>query len=281
MMTVLNSLNYHIMTSSYLIIAFKAVILGILEGLTEFIPVSSTAHLLLASQIINFSAVKNGVFEIVIQLGAILAVCVFYRKKIFDVIFTIHQKKSSRDFGINILLSFIPSVIAGVTLYKFIKTTFSTPQVIACALIIGGIIIILVERSNIKAKYHEIEKISKLQSFYIGLFQIFALIPGVSRSGATIIGSLILKVDRKVATEFSFFLAIPTIFGAVAYDLYKNYQSLDLANFEIIAIGFITAFVSSLITIKWFLNFVSNNNFLPFAYYRIILGILIWIIILI
>jgi len=268
------------MIQSDLIIIFKAIILGILEGLTEFIPVSSTAHLLLASQIMNFSAVKNGVFEIAIQLGAILAVCVFYRKKIFDVIFTIHQKKSSRDFTINIFLSFIPAVIAGITLYGLVKTIFSAPQVIASAMIIGGVIIILVEKSNIKASYHKIDDISKLQSFYIGLFQIFALIPGVSRSGATIIGSLLLKIDRKVATEFSFFLAIPTIFGAVAYDLYKNYQFLNLENLAIILIGFVTAFISSLIIIKWFLNFVSHHNFLPFAYYRIAVGILIWIIIL-
>jgi len=261
-------------------IVIKAIILGVIEGLTEFIPVSSTAHLILASELFDFSYIKNGVFEVSIQLGAIFAICFLYRKKLFDVVFTIHKKKSSRDFVINISLAFLPAVIAGMLLYGFVKSTLFSINVIAVTLIIGGIVIIWVEKLNIKPKSYKIEELSKLQSIFIGFFQILAMAPGVSRSGATIIGGLLLRLDRKIATEFSFFLAIPTIIGAVSYDIYKNYHLLDWSNFGIILIGFVSAFISSLVIIKWLINFISHNNFIPFAYYRIILGVLLWIIIL-
>ncbi|MFT6105896.1 MAG: undecaprenyl-diphosphatase [Rickettsiales bacterium] len=258
-----------------LTIIFKAIFLGIIEGLTEFIPVSSTAHLLLSAQFIDFSYIKNDVFEIVIQIGAILAVCVFYRKKIFNIVSGIFHKKSSQDFSLNILIAFLPSVIFGLCFYKIIKEMFFNPTSIAIALIVGGIAILIVERMQIKPQYLQIENLSKWQSFKIGLFQIIAMIPGVSRSGATIIGGLLLKLDRKTSTEFSFFLAIPTIFAASIFDFYKNYESLNGSELKIILIGFLAAFFSSLIIIKWFINFVSNHNFAVFAYYRIILGTII------
>lgn len=257
------------------VIVIKAILLGVLEGLTEFIPVSSTAHLLLASWLIDFSYVKNGVFEIAIQLGAILAICLLYFNKITDVAFSLHKKESSRNFVLNILIAFIPAAIIGALFHDFIKQVLFSPWVIAYALIIGGMAIIVIENMNLKAKYHEVEKLPKATSLLIGIFQSLAIIPGVSRSGATIIGSLALKLDRKTATEFSFFLAIPTIAGATFYDLYKNFHYLDISNFEIILIGFLAAFFSSLFVIKWLINFVSHHNFITFAYYRIILGLVI------
>ncbi|MFT6346708.1 MAG: undecaprenyl-diphosphatase, partial [Myxococcota bacterium] len=255
-----------------LTIILKAIFLGIIEGLTEFIPVSSTAHLLLSAEFIDFSYVKNDVFEIVIQLGAIFAVCVFYHKKIFKIISGIFHKKSSQDFSLNILIAFLPSAVFGLCFYKILKIMFFNPLSIAIALIIGGIAILLVERMKTKPQTLRIEDLSKLQSLKIGLFQTMAMIPGVSRSGATIMGGLLLKLDRKTSTEFSFFLAIPTIFAASVFDLYKNYQSLSSSELEIILIGFIATFFSSLLIIKWFINFVSTHSFAVFAYYRIILG---------
>jgi undecaprenyl-diphosphatase len=251
----------------------KALLLGLIEGLTEFIPVSSTAHLLLSSKLLDFSAISNGVFEVIIQLGAILAVCVLYRKRIFEILLTFHKKQQSRNFILNVIIAFLPAAILGFFFHGIVKSVFFSPIVISYALIIGGVVIMVVERLNIKPKYQNINKISKLQSLYIGLFQVVSMIPGVSRSGATIIGGLVLKLDRKTATEFSFFLSIPTIFAASLYDFYKNYQSFDYGDLELIFIGFISAFISSLLIIKWFIRYVASHNFTIFAYYRIILGL--------
>lgn len=261
------------------IIILKAIFLGIIEGLTEFIPVSSTAHLLLSAEFIDFSYIQNDLFEIFIQLGAILAICTLYSKKIWQVTSGFFTNKTERDFGLNILIAFLPAAFFGLIFYKFLKILFFNPTSIAIALIIGGIVIILVESLNIKPKCKNLDKISKWQSLKIGLFQVLAMIPGVSRSGATIIGGLLLKLDRKTATEFSFFLAIPTIFAASIFDLYKNYQSLDYSQINLLLIGLITSFFSALIVIKWFINFVSHHSFRIFAYYRILLGIAILLII--
>lgn len=254
------------------ILIIKAALLGIIEGLTEFIPVSSTAHVILSAKILDFSSIKGGVFEVVIQLGAILAVCVFYRKKILDTFLHFYNQSSSRNFVFNLIIAFLPAAFFGFFLHKIIKEVFFSQLTIALAMIIGGIIILIIERLNIKPKYHEIKNISQLQSLYIGLFQTIAMIPGVSRSGATIMGGLLLKLDRKTATEFSFFLSIPTIFAASLFDFYKNYQDLDSSNLGLILVGFITAFFSSLLVIRWFINFISSHNFTIFAYYRIIVG---------
>ncbi len=256
----------------------KAIFLGVIEGLTEFIPVSSTAHLLLSSKLIDFSYINDDVFEIVIQLGAILAVCVFYHKKILDVLVSFFHKKSSQNFLLNILIAFLPAAVFGLMFHKIIKLMFFNPISIACALIIGGIIILVVERLNIKPKYSRVEDLSMVQSLKIGLFQIISMIPGVSRSGATIIGGLLLKLDRKTATEFSFFLSIPTIFAASIFDFYKHYDSFDSSKLSLILIGFVAAFLSSLVVIKWFISFVSNHSFRVFAYYRITLGVILLLI---
>jgi len=255
---------------------FKAALLGIVEGLTEFIPVSSTAHLLLTSQLVDFTTIKNNLFEIVIQLGAILAICVIYRSKIFDLL--IHFKeKSQQKFILNLALAFLPAALIGLAFHGLIKASLFNNLTIALALIFGGIVMILVERKPRSSTVEELENITPLTAFYVGLFQCLAMIPGVSRSGATIIGGLILGLNRKIAAEFSFFLAIPTITAASIYDLYKS--SIDLTNtdLEIIFVGLLASFLSALFVVKWFINFVSKNNFVPFGFYRIVVGILVLI----
>ncbi len=258
---------------------FKAVFLGIVEGLTEFLPVSSTAHLLISSYLIDFQSVKNNLFEIVIQIGAILAVCVIYRKKILDVILNLHQKNNQR-FSLNLALAFLPAMLIGGLFHNIIKEIFFSNLVIAIALILGGLIMIFVEMKPSKSDVESLEDITPKQAFYIGIFQCFAMIPGTSRSGATIIGGLLLKFNRKIATEFSFFLAIPTIFAATAFDLLKNFHELSNSGLELILVGTFAAFFSAILVIKWFINFVSKNNFIPFGIYRIIAGIIILIFII-
>lgn len=255
---------------------FKAALLGIVEGLTEFIPVSSTAHLLLTSQLVDFTTIKNNLFEIVIQLGAILAICVIYRGKIFDLL--IHFKeKSQQKFILNLALAFLPAALIGLAFHGLIKAFLFNNLTIALALILGGIVMILVERRPRSSTVEELKNITPLTAFYVGLFQCLAMIPGVSRSGATIIGGLLLGLNRKIAAEFSFFLAIPTITAASIYDLYKS--SIDLTNtdLEIIFVGLLASFLSALFVVKWFINFVSKNNFVPFGFYRIVVGILVLI----
>ena len=252
---------------------FKAVFLGIVEGLTEFIPVSSTAHLLISSYLIDFQS-NNNLFEIVIQFGAILAVCVIYRKKILDVVLNLRQKNNQK-FSLNLALAFLPAMLIGGLFHNIIKEIFFSNLVIAIALIVGGILMIFVESKPRKSQIEDIDSIKPLQAFYVGLFQCLAMIPGVSRSGATIIGALLLKFNRKVATEFSFFLAIPTIFAATAFDLLKNFHDLSTSGLELILVGTIAAFLSAILVIKWFISFVSKNNFIPFGIYRIIAGIII------
>lgn len=268
----------------------KALFLGVVEGLTEFIPVSSTAHLLISSHLINFNSIQNNLFEIVIQFGAILAIVVVYHKKIFDVAVNFRQK-SQQHFILNVILAFLPAAIIGGIFHSAIKRLFFTNLTIAIALIVGGILIILIERKNknstkklgknsAKQVENEVENIKPLNAFYIGLFQCIAMIPGVSRSGATIIGGILLGLNRKTATEFSFFLAIPTIAAASFYDLYKNIDALTFENLELILVGLFASFISALLVIKWFINFVSKNDFTLFGIYRIIIGVVIILFIL-
>ena len=260
---------------------FKAMIMGLIEGITEFIPVSSTAHLLIASYLINFNSIKNQLFEIVIQFGAILAITIVYRHKIFDIIKNNRSNSTNKKFLLNIIIAFLPAILFGALFHKFIKLYFFNPLVIALSMLIGGFTILIVEKFYQKniSQNKEMKEINIKSSLLIGLFQCLAMIPGVSRSGATIIGAMFLGVSRAKATEFSFFLAIPTIFSASIFDLYKNYQDLTLENIELIIFGSVIAFLSSLIVIKWLISFVAKNNFLIFATYRIIIGALILLII--
>jgi undecaprenyl-diphosphatase len=296
----------------------KAAFLGIIEGLTEFLPVSSTAHLLISSYLINFNAIDDNLFEIVIQFGAILAICVLYYRRIFDVLLKF-KEKSQQQFIINLILAFLPAAVIGFIFHKLIKALFFNNLTIAISLILGGIAIILIEKRQKRLDCFVAQgaprndgseggaprndggneggaprndggdesgasrndrdgdevNIKPKTAFLIGCFQALAMIPGVSRSGATIMGGILLGLKRKTATEFSFFLAIPTIAAASFYDLLKNYSTLTFQGFELILIGLLTSFISAILVIKWFVAFVSKNDFTVFGIYRIILGLVI------
>lgn len=250
----------------------QAVFLGLIEGLTEFIPVSSTGHLIILVDMIGFKAPPGKTFEIIIQLGAILAICWLYRKKIFEVIIGLPKGQKERNFAINICLAFIPAATLGVAFHGFIKNVLFSPQIVAISLVIGGIIILLIEKKSITPKVLSIDAIKPTKALAIGFAQAAAMIPGVSRSGATIMGSILLGLDRKAATEFSFFLAIPTMLGATTYDIYKNSADLSFDSYGIIAVGFISAFIAAMLVVRSLINFISNNGFAPFAWYRIFIG---------
>ena len=255
-------------------IFFKAILLGIIEGLTEFIPVSSTAHLIIFSQILNFDSIKNNVFEIAIQIGGISAITVIYFKKLNNILLKFYDKNNQK-FVDNLALAFVPAVAIGLLAHDFIKKYLFSNLVIAFSLIIGGVVIILVEKFHKKFTVKKIEDIEKPTALAIGFCQCLAMIPGVSRSGATIMGAMLFGVERKIATEFSFFLAIPTIGSACLYDIYKNFSTLSFDDFELILVGVISSFISSLIVIKWLLKFIGTHSFTSFGYYRIAIGILI------
>ncbi|MCL2473498.1 MAG: undecaprenyl-diphosphate phosphatase [Alphaproteobacteria bacterium] len=252
----------------------NAIILGIVEGLTEFLPVSSTGHLLLAGHFFDIVN-KNGVFEVVIQLGAILAIVVLFFGKLWNAVITLPSSKESQHFALSVLSAFIPAAVIGFLAHDFIKEVlFASPKLIAIVLILGGFVIIIVERfyKPEKIKYKDSDAIPLKTSLGIGLFQCVAMIPGVSRSGATIIGAMLLGVNRKAAAEFSFFLSIPTMIGAASYDLYKNIGVLNSEDLISIGVGFIAAFISALLVVKWFIGFISKSGLVPFAWYRIIAG---------
>lgn len=247
----------------------NACLLGVIEGLTEFLPVSSTGHMLLAS---HFFGIDNpgGVFEVVIQLGAILAVVVVYFERLWKAVATLPSRKESRLFAAAVLTAFLPSAIVGASLHGFIKEVlFASPSLIAWVLILGGIAILIVERIPLKERHVDSEKLPLKTALGIGLCQCAAIIPGVSRSGATIVGAMLLGVSRKAAAEFSFFLSIPTMVGAAAYDLYKNFDLLNTGDLYSIGVGFAVAFVSALIVVRTFIAFISRFGLVPFAWYRI------------
>lgn len=255
-----------------------AVLLGIVEGLTEFIPVSSTGHLVLAADFFNAPTPPGRVFEIVIQLGAILAVCVIYWRRLWSRAIGFFNDEASRKFVYAILAAFFPAVALGLMIGDYIDALFFRPSVIALALILGGIVIILVERRHLPVVYDEAEKIDPLTALKIGAVQCLAFIPGVSRSGASIIGARLMGVGQKAAAEFSFFVAIPTMIGATAYDLFKSRDTLSSDGATMIAIGFVVSFISALLIIKPFLGFVTRRGLVPFAWYRIALGLLIFVL---
>ena len=257
-----------------------AIFLGVVEGLTEFIPVSSTGHLILLVDLIGFKGPPGKVFEIVIQLGAILAVCWAYRAKLLGVASGMFSDPDDFRFVRNLLLAFLPAMVLGALLHGFIKSVLFSPWVVVVSLIIGGIAILVIERNLPLARHHAPEKFPPMLAIFIGFCQALAMIPGVSRSGATIMGALMLKVDRRTATEFSFFLAIPTMLAATVYDVYKNRGSLTVDSTAIIAVGFITAFICALFVVKSVITFISRHGFVPFAWYRIALGTVMLIVLL-
>lgn len=256
-----------------------ALLLGVVEGLTEFLPVSSTGHLLLLEEVLGVSS-ANKTFEIVIQLGAILAVVVAYWPKLWGAVASAPRDPAARAFLRNILLGFAPAMVIGAVAYPLIRALLDSPKVIALALIIGGVVIIVLDRQARQARFAAIEAFPIPLSLKIGLCQCIAMIPGVSRSGATIIGALLVGVERKAATEFSFFLAIPTMVAATAFKLYKDWASLSFDNITMIAIGFITAFVAALIVVRPVVAFIGRHGFTPFGWYRIVIGTVMMIFLL-
>ncbi|MCX7305867.1 MAG: undecaprenyl-diphosphate phosphatase [Hyphomicrobiales bacterium] len=249
-----------------------AVALGLLEGLTEFIPVSSTGHILLAGHFLGFKSTGKA-FEILIQLGAILAILTVYFGRILKILADFPSDGRTRRFVIGILLAFLPAAFLGVAAHGFIKTVlFETPKLICIMLILGGLVLLWIDRLDLKPKYHDAMDFPLSLCLKIGLFQCLALIPGTSRSGSTIVGALLMGTDKRSAAEFSFFLAMPTMAGAFAYDLYKNRDVLSAADLPVIAVGFVAAFVMAVIVVRHLLDYVSRHGFALFAWWRLIVG---------
>lgn len=251
----------------------EALLLGIVEGLTEFIPVSSTGHLILIGGLLGFEGPPGHVFEVAIQLGAILAVCIVYLSRLKAVAAGLPRDPEARRFVEVVLLGFLPAAVVGVFAHGFIKTVLFSPYVVCTTLILGGLAIFLVERNLGPSRHHAVERFPYSLALMVGVFQCFAMIPGVSRSGATILGALVLGVDRKTAAEYSFFLAIPTMLGAVVYDLWKSRDLLVVDDFGLIAIGFLAAFFSAMLVVRSVLGFVGRYGFTPFGWYRIAVGL--------
>lgn len=252
---------------------FEAALLGVIEGLTEFLPVSSTGHLILAVDFLGFQGPPGRVFEVVIQFGAILAVVWLYFTKLWSVAKgAFAGRREDIAFIRNILLAFLPAAMIGVFARDFIKEVLFNPIVVSIALIVGGFVILLIEKYKTSPTIPLTEAMGWQRAFAVGFFQCLAMIPGVSRSGATIMGALLIGMERRAAAEFSFFLAIPTMLGAASYDLYKSRDLLSGDDAVLIATGFITAFLAALLVVRWAVGFISRHGFAPFAYYRIVLG---------
>lgn len=248
------------------------VLLGLLEGLTEFIPVSSTGHILLAGHFLGFHS-PGKTFEVLIQLGAILAILTVYFGRLWHLLISLPSDSGSRRFVAGILLAFLPAAVIGAAAHKIIKSIlFESPMLISVMLILGGVIILVVDRMRLQPVHRDVTTLPLSLAFKIGLCQCLAMIPGVSRSGATIVGALLMGVEKRAAAEFSFYLAMPTMAGAFAYDLYKNWGTLDPAAVSGIALGFVTAFVSAVIVVRYLLEYVSRHGYALFGWWRIIVG---------
>ena len=251
----------------------QALLLGLLEGLTEFIPVSSTGHILLAGHFLGFKN-PGKTFEVLIQLGAILAVVVLYFEKLWRVFLALPRDPAARRFAIGIVIAFLPAAVAGAMLHGFIKSVlFETPALICVMLILGGIVLFFVDRMKFEVKYDDAMRFPPLVALKIGFFQMLALVPGVSRSGSTIVGALLMGCERRAAAEFSFFLAMPTMLGAFTYDLFKNRSLLSFDDGLLIVIGFVAAFCAAILVVRSLLDFVSRNGFGVFAIWRVVVGV--------
>lgn len=259
-----------------ILLLFKALILGIIEGLTEFLPISSTGHLIVAGDLLNFKS--NGkVFEIAIQLGAVLAVIFEYRQRFTHVVTHIGRDKQVNRFVANLAVAFVPAAVVGLLFSKQIKLYLFNPIAVAAALVIGGFIILWIERRQrfIPPKVSSVEDMRLRDALVVGVAQICALVPGTSRSGSTIMGGMLWGLERKTATEFSFFLAVPVMIAATTYDVLKHYRLFSAQDIGLIAVGFVAAFAAGLLAVKALLKFVATKNYVPFAYYRIVFGGLI------
>jgi undecaprenyl-diphosphatase len=254
----------------------KAAIMGIVEGLTEFLPISSTGHLILAGALLGFDDDKAKVFDIAIQTGAIFAVILVYWQKLRDTLVALPTEKQAQQFALNVFVAFVPAVILGLLFGKAIKAHLFTPLVVASTFIIGGFIILWAERRQkmnpATARIHEVEAMTVIDALKVGLVQCLAMVPGTSRSGATIIGGMLLGLSRKAATDFSFFLAIPTLIGAGAYSLLKERALLSWADLPMFAVGLLFSFISAWLCVRWLLRYIATHDFVPFAWYRIVFG---------
>jgi undecaprenyl-diphosphatase len=251
----------------------SVIVLGVVEGLTEFLPVSSTGHLILMDELLGFQGPAGKTFEIVIQLGAILAVCVVFWQRLWGAATGMLTQVPARHFVRNVLVAFLPAAVIGAGAHKYIKALLESPMVVAVSLVLGGIAMLVIERMVKKAKVHTVEDMSTGLSLKIGFCQCLAMVPGVSRSGATIMGAMLLGLEQRAAAEFSFFLAIPTMFGATVYSLYKAWADITFDGAATIAVGFVVAFLSALVVVKGFIAFISRHGWAPFAYYRIVVGV--------
>ncbi len=269
------------------IVLLKAAVMGVVEGLTEFLPISSTGHLILAGALLGFEDEKAKVFDIAIQTGAILAVVIVYWHKIAGTIVALPTQRMARRFALNVLIAFLPAVVLGLLFGKFIKSHLFTPTVVASTFILGGFIILWVEgwgsrrkpdeHPNDRARIQNVESMTPKDAFKVGLVQCLAMVPGTSRSGATIIGGMLLGLSRKAATDFSFYLAIPTLIGAGAYSLYKERALLSMADLPMFLVGLLFSFLSAWVCVRWLLRYIATHSFVPFAWYRIAFGCVVLI----
>ncbi len=258
-----------------LLFFLKVVVMGVVEGLTEFLPVSSTGHLILAGDLLGFNNERGKLFEIVIQTGAILAVCWEYRAKIGNVIGGLGSDRVARRFAINLIIAFLPLAILGLAFGKIIKAHLFQPIPVALAFILGGVFILWAERRQHTIRIQSVDDLNWQDALKLGFAQAFALIPGTSRSGATIIGGLFFGLSRRAATEFSFFLAIPTLILAGAYELWNERALLVVDDLGMWVAGFVSAFISAFLCVRWLLRYISNHDFTVFAWYRIVFGLVV------
>jgi undecaprenyl-diphosphatase len=258
------------------VLLVKAAIMGIVEGLTEFLPISSTGHLILAGSLLGFDDAKAKVFDIAIQTGAIFAVILVYWQKIRATVVALPTERQAQRFVLNVLIGFLPAVVLGLLFGKAIKAHLFTPVVVASTFIIGGFIILWAERRAPSAtRIESVDDMTPLDALKVGLVQCLAMVPGTSRSGATIIGGMLMGLSRKAATDYSFFLAIPTLIGAGVYSLYKERALLSVADIPMFATGLVFSFISAWVCVRWLLRYISSHSFVPFAYYRIVFGIIV------
>lgn len=263
-----------------LALLFKAALMGIVEGLTEFLPISSTGHLILAGSLLGFDDEKAKVFDIAIQTGAIFAVVLVYFQKILDTLGGLSRQAAAQNLMRNILVAFVPAVVLGLLFGNYIKAHLFTPSVVATTFILGGLIILWVEKRNTRLETEQhsqttVETMTPLLAFKVGLVQCLALIPGTSRSGAMIIGGMVLGLSRKAATDFSFYLAIPTLIGAGGYSLYKERALLSMADAPMFAVGLLFSFLSAWLCVRWLLKYIATHSFVVFAWYRIAFGVVV------
>ena len=259
-----------------IVLLAKAAIMGIVEGLTEFLPISSTGHLILAGALLGFDDEKAKVFDIAIQTGAIFAVILVYWQKIKSTVIALPKQAKAQRLAMNVVIGFLPAVILGLAFGSIIKAHLFTPVVVATTFIVGGFIILWAEkRPPGSVRIENVDDMTAFDALKVGLVQCFAMIPGTSRSGSTIIGGMLLGLSRQAATDFSFFLAIPTLIGAGAYSLYKSRGVLSMADLPMFTVGLVFSFISAWLCVRWLLRYISTHNFVPFAWYRIAVGIVV------